>query len=161
MATEENCWRCGRLGILDDECAGCGATVSAHSPVPSKSNDPKERELDRIAEKYKSGKRSSSAAAPALSEGEEELALLREIAINTASTTKAVGFLAAAALYITGATFISYFLYYLGMLPVQNCYSDGCSPNYGFVIAAGVTALAGVIAAMGALRNAASQRVTR
>lgn len=161
MAEEVNCWRCDRVGVSGQECAGCGATVGDATASRPASTDPKQRELDKIAEKYRSsrssGKSSSSAGAIEVS----ELDLLREIAVNTASTTRGIGFIARAAYTIIVTTFLAYFAYDLAMKPVQTCEYSGCEPVWGIVVIAGVVSLVGLITTTGYLLAASRQPVSR
>jgi hypothetical protein len=161
MVTEEKCWRCVNVGVRGEECKGCGATIGWAGSVGSrKTSDPEEQELDRIAAKYRSEK-SGSRSSPSSSSESDEILLLTKIAINTASTTQAVGFLAVAVLYTLVSGFFSFFFYTLGMIPVQTCSYSSCEPTWFLVILAGAIALLGIIGAGWALAQAANRQSSR
>jgi hypothetical protein len=158
MVTEEKCWRCESVGILGEDCEACGAKIDGPHHLSTRNSDPKEQEKDRIAAKFRAGLGDSrSGAGSAL----EEVALLKQIAINTASTTQAVGFLAVAGLYTLVSGFFSFFFYTLALIPVQTCSYSSCEPTWFLVIVAAAIALLGVIGAWWALAQASNRQTSR
>ena len=170
MVREEKCWRCGRLGIAGDKCSGCGATVSAIAPNElTTENAPEYMKAERLEEsraakpasRQPGVKKDSDVRSSVRSNGESDLSLLKEIAVNTASTAKAVGLIAKAALYLIVGGFFSILLFNLGLIQVQTCNQESCSPDWFLIMAGVILGLVGVLSAVMTLNKASNQRTTR
>ena len=91
----------------------------------------------------------------------DELALLKQIALNTQSTADSVGAIVVAALYLLTTGSFSYFFYTFGMLPVQTCAGSNCQPSWVQIIIAGAFALVGIVGAGISLYQAAARQPSR